>query len=247
MRAFETYMSGGADAKKSSAGSLTQADDAVKDRESDAEDALLDATIEADKARAEAAASELSFAAVQGAYSAAQTARDEAVEAFRDGQTDLSSAKASLADANREMRLRSKPVSVLVSLRSQRIYVRQGVDPLLEAPISVAPLKHKVGTHVFTAMRYGADPDTFDWRLVSAQTPLAGQPFEKTKQRTALARGPALDVQMANEALDAFTIPDDILQTITELARPGSSLIVSDRELPLHENGDGTEFVVLTR
>jgi len=52
---------------------------------------------------------------------------------------------------------------------------------------------------------------------------------------------------MATEALSAFTIPDDILQTITELARPGSSLIVSDRELPLNENGGGTEFVVLTR
>ena len=61
------------------------------------------------------------------------------------------------------------------------------------------------------------------------------------------AQGQALDIQMAAEALDTFKIPDDILQTITELARPGSSLIVSDRELPLHENGSGTEFVVLTR
>ena len=61
------------------------------------------------------------------------------------------------------------------------------------------------------------------------------------------AQGQTLDIQMANEALDAFTIPDDLLQTISELARPGSSLIVSDRELPLNENGSGTEFVVLTR
>ena len=38
-----------------------------------------------------------------------------------------------------------------------------------------------------------------------------------------------------------------ILATITEFARPGASLIVSDRELPLNENGSGTEFVVLTR
>jgi L,D-transpeptidase catalytic domain len=243
--AFEAYM---LDAKGSSAAS-PQADDDSKDRESELEETLLDSTIEADKARADAAANEMSFAEVQAAYSAAQIARDDTLDAFRDAQSDLASAQATLTEANKAMRIRSKPIAVLVSLRAQRIYVRQGFEPLLEAPIAVAPLKHKVGTHVFTAMRYGTDPNTFDWRLVSAQTPLPGQPVDegKRKRRTASAQGATLDAQMANEALDAFTIPDDIRQTITELARPGSSLIVSDRELPLNENGSGTEFVVLTR
>ncbi|WP_414463511.1 L,D-transpeptidase family protein [Hyphomicrobium sp. DY-1] len=246
MKAFEAYMADAADNSKSA----SAGENADMDRESDLEDALLDATIEADKARADAAANELSFAGVQGAYSSSQSARDGAADALRDAQSDLTSAKAALTDVNKEMRLRSKPVAVLISLRAQRIYVRQGFEPLLEAPIEVAPLKHKVGTHVFTAMNYGSDPNTFDWRLVSAQTPSPGQAFDegkKKRRRTALARGRELDVQMANEALNAFTIPDDIQQTISELARPGSSLIVSDRELPLHENGSGTEFVVLTR
>ncbi|CCB66398.1 MULTISPECIES: L,D-transpeptidase family protein [unclassified Hyphomicrobium] len=246
MKAFEAYMADAADNSKSA----SAGENADMDRESDLEDALLDATIEADKARADAAANELSFAGVQGAYSSSQSARDGAADALRDAQSDLTSAKAALTDVNKEMRLRSKPVAVLISLRAQRIYVRQGFEPLLEAPIEVAPLKHKVGTHVFTAMNYGTDPNTFDWRLVSAQTPSPGQAFEegkKKRRRTALAQGRELDVQMANEALNAFTIPDDIRQTISELARPGSSLIVSDRELPLHENGSGTEFVVLTR
>lgn len=246
MKAFEAYMADAADNSKSA----SAGENADMDRESDLEDALLDATIEADKARADAAANELSFAGVQGAYSSSQSARDGAADALRDAQSDLKSAKAALTDVNKEMRLRSKPVAVLISLRAQRIYVRQGFEPLLEAPIEVAPLKHKVGTHVFTAMNYGSDPNTFDWRLVSAQTPSPGQAFDegkKKRRRTALARGRELDVQMANEALNAFTIPDDIQQTISELARPGSSLIVSDRELPLHENGSGTEFVVLTR
>jgi hypothetical protein len=242
MTAFEAYMS-------ASTTSSSQAHDETKDRETELEEALLDSTIDADKALTEAAANEMSFAEVKAAYSAAQTARDDTVDAFRDAQSDLASAQAALTEANRAMRLRSKPIAVLVSLRAQRIYVRQGFEPLLEAPIAVAPLKHKVGTHVFTAMQYGTDPNTFDWRLVSAQTPLPGQPVDvgKRNRRTASAQGPALDAQMANEALDAFTIPDDIRQTITELARPGSSLIVSDRELPVNENGGGTEFVVLTR
>jgi hypothetical protein len=248
IKSFESYMSSGADDAQGNPQSSDQSNN-VKDRESELEDTLLDLTIEADRARAEAAQNEMSFAEVQASYSAAQTARDSAVDAFRDAQADLTSAQTALTEANKEARLRSKPIAVLVSLRARRIYVRQGFEPLLEAPIAVAPLEHKIGTHVFTAMRYGADPNSFDWRLVSAQTPSPGQPFDdgKKNRRTASAQGRALDVQMATEALDAFTIPDDILQTISELARPGSSLIVSDRELPLNENGSGTEFVVLTR
>lgn len=246
MSAFEAYMSRGAETAHSSLRISAQSNTA-EDRESELETALLNLTIAADKAKADAAQAEMSFAEVQASYSAAQTARDSAVDAFRDAQADLSSAKAALAEANKDMRRRSKPIAVLVSLRAKRIYVRQGFEPLLEAPITVAPLAHKVGTHVFTAMRYGSDPNTFDWRLVSAQTPKPGQPFADKKRRTASVQGEASDIQMATEALDAFTIPDEILQTITERARPGSSLIVSDRELPLNENGGGTEFVVLTR
>ncbi len=52
---------------------------------------------------------------------------------------------------------------------------------------------------------------------------------------------------MASDALDAITVPPDILDTLARLARPGASLIISDKELSASENGLGTEFVVLTR
>jgi hypothetical protein len=98
-------------------------------------------------------------------------------------------------------------------------------------------------------MRYGSDPDTFDWRLVSAQIPSVSEPSpdESRKHHVPETDETPLNVRLANAALGAFTIPDDILATITERARPGSSLIVSDRKLPLRENGAGTEFIVLTK
>ena len=169
IRAFEDYMRAATSADTTSNGSF--------DREPELESAVLDRTRDADAARTEAAKSELSFAEVQARYSVAKSARDASANAVRDAQTDLISAQRSLADANKEARLRSKPISVLVSLRAQRIYVRQGFEPVLEAPINVAPLPGPVGTHVFTAMRYGSDPNTFDWRLVSAQTPSASKIF----------------------------------------------------------------------
>lgn len=242
IRAFSAFMSSG------TGSSLTP--DAMLDREADLENAVLQATRDADDARTNAAKTEWSFAEVQARYSAAKAARDNVSVALRNAQTDLISAKRELADANNDVRLRSKSISVFVSLRAQRLYVRQGTEPVLEAPISVAPLPGPVGTHVFTAMRYGEDPNTFDWRLVSAQVPAAGKTFlDDVRKRRGDAAAPAgnLSVRMATAALSAFTIPDDIMSMISERARPGASLIVSDRELPDHENGSGTEFVVLTK
>ena len=257
MRAYEDYMSGATSNVpsksdfKSDSRSGAKSDDA-RDREGELEDAVLNLTRDADAARAAVAKNEMSFAEVQAIFSAAQSARDAALEAVRQTQTDLQSAQAALADANKDMVHRSRPISVLVSLKAQRVYIRQGFDPLLEAPITVAPLPGRVGTHVFTAMRYGSDPNTLEWRLVSAQTPSPGQAFDEASEKKRRGRdlpsqAHGFNVQMATAALDAFTIPDDILAMITELARPGASLIVSDRELPLNENGGGTEFVVLTR
>lgn len=243
VRAFSAFMS------SSDSGSRL-ASNAALDREADLENAVLQATRDADDARTTAAKTEWSFAEVQARFSAAKAARDNASTALRDAQTDLISAKRELAEANNDARLRSKSISVFVSLRAQRVYVRQGTEPVLEAPISIAPLPGAVGTHVFTAMRYGEDPNTFDWRLVSAQVPAAGKTFlddARKRRGDAAASTGNLSVRMATAALSSFTIPDDILSLISERARPGASLIVSDRELPLHENGSGTEFVILTK
>jgi hypothetical protein len=47
-------------------------------------------------------------------------------------------------------------------------------------------------------------------------------------------------------ALDSIRIPQDVAERISELAKPGTSLIISEKD-PSHETGKGTEFVVLTR
>ena len=179
INAFEDYMSA---TPRTTPKSTSQADDKSDDagnREAELEAAVLNLTNETDKARAQAAKSEMSLAMVQARFSAAQSARDTAVESVRQAQFDLRSAETSLIDTNKEVVRRAKPISVLVSLRAQRIYIRQGVEPILEAPITVAPLPGRVGTHVFTAMRYGSDPNTLEWQLVSAQTPTPGQALDQ--------------------------------------------------------------------
>ena len=102
-------------------------------------------------------------------------------------------------------------------------------------------------------MRYGADPNTFDWRLVSAQIPTAMDADDEAAERKSSRRDLSTSqttessMRMARTALDSIKSPQDILDTISELARPGASFIISDRELNASENGGGTEFVLLTR
>ena len=251
-REFEAFMSGTPPpALKSGTKVGAKPDATPEEQEADLEDAILDLTIEADIARAEVARREMDFATVQAQFSAADSARSAALDDVRDVLSQLRSQQAGLIDANKEVVRRAKPLSVFVSLKTERIYVRQGMEPLLEAPIVVAANAGRIGTHVLTAMKYGANPNEFDWRLVSAQIPASTQldgDDRKSKKRTASLPGtPQNSIRMARVALDAIKIPQDILDTISELARPGASFIISDRELPASENGLGTEFVVLTR
>ncbi len=225
-----------------------------EDKEFALEDAVINATAEVDAARAEVARNELEFAAKQAASSAAEATRTAALDFVRKNQIDLRTVQTALISANKESVRRLKPVSVFISLRSRQISIRQGVDPVLEAPISLAggQLVSRVGTHVFTAMRFSQeDPDAFEWHLVSAHTPATNDPDQPRKRRDRIEasahQSTEANARMAARALDAIVIPSNIMSTIAELARPGSSLIISDRDLPQNENGLGTEFVVLTR
>ena len=226
-----------------------------EDREADLEEAILDLTVDADNARADLAKREMDIAAVQGVSSAAEGVRTAALEDVRQNLEQLRIIQADLIEANKQTVRRNKSVSVFVSLKTERIYVRLGQDPLFEAPITVDSPGKRVGTHVITAMRYGSNPDAFDWRLVSAQLPASVDPDDndedtskrKKRRYASVPLNAEGSVRMARAALDSIKIPQDILDTITELARPGASFIISDRELNASENGSGTEFVLLTR
>ena len=39
---------------------------------------------------------------------------------------------------NKDVARRSRPLSVLVSLASERVYIRQGFEPILEAEVEIA-------------------------------------------------------------------------------------------------------------
>ena len=254
--AFTRFMAGGATQPAGKQAAKVVHTVSLEDREIELEDAILDLRIEADSARAELARQELNFAVLLGNASTVEATREKALSDVRDAIATLRSTQAELIAANKAAVLRNKPLSVFISLKTERIYLRQGFDPLLEAPITVKHGGRRFGTHVFTAMRYDdRNADSFDWQLVSAHLPIGtmDEPQEAGKKKKSRPRDAVMahtddnSFEMASDALDAVTIPQDVIDTIAELARPGLSVIVSDKDLPANENGLGTEFVVITR
>jgi hypothetical protein len=155
---------------------------------------------------------------------------------------------------------RKTPISIFVSRKTNRIYVRQNFEPLFDAAITVDHPEQPLGTHVFTALAYLDDGSTFRWDVVS----LPGVPPKqkrseagdtgaerhgKGKREENHAEKPAGDLptlQTPADALARIEIPQDIVARISELMVPGSSLIISDQGLG-EETGEGTDFVVVSR
>jgi L,D-transpeptidase catalytic domain len=169
------------------------------------------------KAKAEAKAGQLrtkwdaAMADVQPKLDAAASTHEAAAAA----ETTRTAAVKAAREAAREL----EPVSIFISRKTQRLYVRRGFEPILDAPVTIRDADQPIGTHVFTAV---ARSDAgLRWTVVT----LDG----------------AAD---AKSALDRITIPQEVLDRVAASAPARSSLIISDEALS-RETGKGTEFVAV--
>ncbi|MGB9368501.1 MAG: L,D-transpeptidase [Xanthobacteraceae bacterium] len=157
--------------------------------------------------------------------------------------------------AAKDPMLRPGPISVYISRKLAKVFVRKGFTEVFEAAVTIANPDEPLGTHVFTALD-GHDDGTMRWNVASLATDRIVKPGKY--QMTYTRRGEPLRVQLAapeydvlaprdpNAALDRITIPQDALARINALMTPGASLIISDLGMS-HETGKGTDFIVLTR
>jgi hypothetical protein len=139
------------------------------------------------------------------------------------------------------------PVSVFVSRKLGRLFVRRGFTPLFDIPVKINDPEESLGTHVFTVMRSQNEGAGLRWTVVSMpekfpRTPLAPKrrsPGKRIAEVTLASSSP----DRANAALDRIEIPQDVVERISQLLTPGSSLIVSDSGLS-KETGSHTDFIV---
>jgi hypothetical protein len=138
--------------------------------------------------------------------------------------------------------LRPGPISVFISRKEGKLFVRKGFEPLFSVPVAFEQPDKPLGTHVFTALALNEDNTTMRWNVVSMpRTPGGMKQAEKGKPTQWI--GPS---STATEALERVTIPQEAIDRISELMSPGASLVVSDQGLG-PETGQGTDFIVLTR
>jgi hypothetical protein len=149
------------------------------------------------------------------------------------------------------------PISIFVSRKEKKIYVRQNFAPLFYAPVTIDHPEQAFGTHVFTAMAYLDDGSTLRWNVVSlpGELPKAKRDADNGRRATRSSRreepvarpvGELPPPQTPAEALARIDIPQDAIDRISALMVPGSSLVVSDQGLG-EETGEGTDFIVVTR
>jgi hypothetical protein len=201
--------------------------------------------LRATKAKAEGRLS-AAQAQIDTIYAQGKTKIDAAVAA----RTEAKAAREASAAAEEEAKLAAPaPVSVFISRKTQRLYVRQSFEPLFESDVTIRDPGTPIGTTLFTALGYaGNDTDELRWSALAMYPSMHPGPASlRPAPDPARRRGgePArTDAAAAKAALERIGIPQHALDRINELVTPGSALIVSDEELS-RETSKGTDFVVL--
>jgi hypothetical protein len=167
----------------------------------------------------------------------------DAVAPARDAAVAAEAVRAAAAEAASEVARELEPVSVFISRKTQRLYVRRAFQPILESPVTILDADRPIGTHVFTALERTNGRADLRWSVVSLDGGRSVEPHGRARAGRDVAPT-SVDTDGAKAALDRIIIPPDVLDRIASMASPRSSLIVSDEALSA-ETGNGTEFVVV--
>jgi hypothetical protein len=201
----------------------------------------------AEGARAKAAARVAELQAQWDAAKSELQPRLDAIAPAREAAATAEAARVAATGAARELARELEPVSVFISRKTQRLYVRRAFQPILETPVTIMEAERPIGTHVFTAMARINGESGLRWSVVSLDgarphSDVVGPDprMSEGAEVEPTAEGPS----GAKAALDRIVMPQGALDHIAETASPGSSLIISDEELS-SETGKGTDFVIL--
>ncbi|WP_439400443.1 L,D-transpeptidase family protein (plasmid) [Bradyrhizobium sp. PMVTL-01] len=186
---------------------------------------------------------DVKLAAVRDELQQKADALATAREAAKAAQAARTTASAAARQAAREL----EPISVLISRKTQRLYVRRGFEPVYESPVTITDADRPIGTHVFIAIERASGENSARWNVVSLES--GRSRVAEVERRPSAAPGNALDVELppepdrARAALDRIVIPQEALDRIAGMT-PRSSVIVTDEALS-PETGKGTDFVIV--
>ena len=155
---------------------------------------------------------------------------------------------AAIVEAKVSERL-TEPVSVFVSRKMGKLYIRQGRIAVMEVPVTIKDAQKPIGTHIFTAMDSKDGGLSVLWNVINVQGVAPEAPIQNAKgksQQPQQRPATPTPVSLASAALERVEFPEAAVARITPYLQLGSSLLISDLG-PSVETGPGTDFVVQTR
>lgn len=258
----ERHIAKATEAKSDAEEALSEAQKAEEKRvvrateaRSEAEEALIEAQTAEEtriakateaKAQAETALAEARKTAEEAR--AAKDTKQQELAAARNAAAEAKAAGKVAAAMLAESKRRLKPLSVFISRKTGRLYVRQDFAPLFDVPVSIRDADREIGTHVYVSTRAVEDGSALIWQAVSmpeAESPAARRNHRKDAQDKAPPLA-APESETAQGALDRITIPEETSQRLAALAWIGASVIISDNGMS-GETGPTTDFIILTR
>jgi lipoprotein-anchoring transpeptidase ErfK/SrfK len=180
---------------------------------------------------------------------AAVTAPDKPADLRPALDTSIPLPHAKPADAN----MRPGPVSLFVSRKEGKLFVRKGFEPLFDIPVTIARRDQPFGTHIFTAsrptdgsegIRWLAVSLGFDRQPVTESGPAKGKVHAR-EERPATPSNEGLR-KAAYDALDRIELPADVIERLSPLVATGASILIADQGLG-DETGKETDFIVVTK
>ncbi len=159
------------------------------------------------------------------------------------------------APGAKDLERRAAPVSVFISRKDQKLYVRQANEPVFDLPIKIQDPQQPIGTHLYTAMELTNSGSAMRWTSVSIPS---NSSLRSAAPRTPIstkkgAPQPVVSTPVdpskltAASALDRLELPQIAIDRISQLMTPGSSLIVSDNGISKETAWyKGTDFIILT-
>ena len=227
---------------------LARAETDLKDAERAAEAASDEAAkAQAGNNKAQAATRIETAKAQLQAAKADMQAKTEASQRANEEARDAAIAAARAADASQEAQQNLWPVSVFISRKTQRLYVRRNNMPVYESHVIIRDADKPIGSFVFSALDY--EQSTMRWNVVSMYKTVAAAnetrlPEERGKRTVRQGEAAPADFAGAQAALGRIAIPPEAQERISTAVLTGSSLIISDEGLH-SETGKDTDFIVV--
>jgi hypothetical protein len=207
-----------------------------------------DAASAAEAAKAANEAAKTAEAALDEAQAKVKAAKTE----IKDAASAEAAAKTAVVKFDRVEANRELPVSMFISSKTGMIHIRQGFEKVLDLQAEIVNPDVPLDTFVFTAVAWKDDTKTdLKWTATEVSEHSSGilgygKGSERKKGAVEEAKLPTqTDAQRATQTLDRIKIPKEASDWISEVMKPGSTLIVSSYDMARSETRyAGTDFVV---